>query len=450
MIGRVLRRFVRFCVRRYYRVVAIENPERIPVSGPTLLCANHPNSLIDPILVGMAANRGVHFLAKAPLFNIPVLGSLMYAMGMIPAYRGRDDSSQVRKNLQTLDAATDVLKQGEAVGIFPEGLSHDRIGVEMVRSGAARMAFQAVKDDGGELAVVPIGLNYEDKERFLSDVWIRVGEPIDVNQWRDSNQGHEKHVQRQFTSELDQRLKSIAIHLDDENWEPWLLAIEQITSGIDLPIKDVADCAAPKPLLRRMYIADAMNVFIAKEPERASALGDQIKQLQQNAEGIDVSLDALCRQFGSKRLGSGRDARRIILLLLFTIPAAIGTIQHFVPFHLVRLLSSRYHSKVNRTDVSFYRLLLSIPIYLIAYALFAFLLVLGGHLTIAIVSTLLAPVLGVIAFEYWTALKRFMHDVRQNKRLHANNEAVKSARVRFDELQLAFDDVMQQTQSSHC
>jgi 1-acyl-sn-glycerol-3-phosphate acyltransferase len=105
-----------------------------------LFVANHANSLIDPVIIGITAKRPVHFLAKAPLFDMLVLGPAMRAVGMIPAFRGVDDPSQVKRNLDSLAAAAVYLVKGEAVGLFPEGKSHDLPKVEQVRSGAARMS----------------------------------------------------------------------------------------------------------------------------------------------------------------------------------------------------------------------------------------------------------------------------------------------------------------------
>ncbi|MFL2864678.1 MAG: 1-acyl-sn-glycerol-3-phosphate acyltransferase [Pirellulaceae bacterium] len=97
ILGKVLRKFTHRLIKKYYPKVQITGAEQIPSDGPILFCANHPNSLIDPVLIGITAKRPVSFMAKAPLFKTPILGSIMHALGMIPAYRGRDDSSQVKK-----------------------------------------------------------------------------------------------------------------------------------------------------------------------------------------------------------------------------------------------------------------------------------------------------------------------------------------------------------------
>ena len=79
-------------------------------------------------------------------------------------------------NAQFLDlhAAAERLVHGAIVGIFPEGKSHDLPHVEPVKSGAARIAFDAVKSGARDLRIVPIGINYERKEAFRSAVWVRV------------------------------------------------------------------------------------------------------------------------------------------------------------------------------------------------------------------------------------------------------------------------------------
>ena len=115
------RRVVRWIVRRYYGQIEVSGGDRIPQTGPVLLCANHANSLVDPVLIGVAAHRPVRFRAKAPLFDHPLLGPPMSALGMIPVYRGSDEGSDIRKNFESLDVGAKVLVAGQAMGIFPEG-----------------------------------------------------------------------------------------------------------------------------------------------------------------------------------------------------------------------------------------------------------------------------------------------------------------------------------------
>ncbi len=100
---------------------------------------------------------------------------------MIPAFRGSDDSRQVRRNLESIDTGARVLGTGAALGIFPEGMLHDSTSLKMIRSGMARMVLQAAEDGTRGIQIVPLGLNYEHKEDFRSSAWINVGDPIDLD-----------------------------------------------------------------------------------------------------------------------------------------------------------------------------------------------------------------------------------------------------------------------------
>ena len=211
--GLLLRKIVRRFIRLYYPVIHISHPELLPKEGATLYIANHSNSLIDPVIIGITSNRPVRFLAKAPLFKTPVLGRVMKAIGMIPAYRGQDDSSSssVRRNVESLNIAGENLARGLPVGIFPEGKSHDLMHMEQVKTGAARIAQRAVELSDGEAPVwiVPLGINFEDKSRFRSRLWVSVAEPVDAAFWFKEHDGNAKQAMRELTNMLDERLKSV-------------------------------------------------------------------------------------------------------------------------------------------------------------------------------------------------------------------------------------------------
>src|SRR5262245_60714506 len=272
-LGRLARMTVRGLARVYYPSIEITGRDRIPGEGPLLLTANHQNSLMDPVMVGIAAQRPVRFLAKAPLFQIPIFGNLLHALGMMPAYRKVDDPTQTRRNLESLSLAAARLKDGEAVGIFPEGKSHDALRLETVKTGAARMAIQAVQEGAVGLQLLPVGLNYERKELFRSAVWIRIGEPIDVNAWWARFQGDDKQAAHELSAEIDRRLKELVVHLDEVSWEPLLNELEVL-----LPPSPESRRNPFAWLRQRKRLADAMNHFMHTDRPRAEAIGELIQR----------------------------------------------------------------------------------------------------------------------------------------------------------------------------
>ncbi|MFH1496286.1 MAG: lysophospholipid acyltransferase family protein, partial [Verrucomicrobiota bacterium] len=263
--------FARGLVRFYYPRIEIEGAERLPYHGPLLLVANHPNSLIDPVLLGVAVRRPVRLLAKAPLFTHPVLGPALRLTGMIPAYRGADDPKAVKRNLDSLAAAAKALAAGDVVGIFPEGKTHDALRLAQVKSGAARLALQGLAAGARDLRVVTVALNYERKEKFRSAVWIRLGEPVLVDEWLADHNGDEHAAMRALTPELDRRLRQDLIDLDDPAWEQLLDDVEWL-----LPRARNRASAGLQALRVRKQVADALNHFHRTDPERATAAAARV------------------------------------------------------------------------------------------------------------------------------------------------------------------------------
>ena len=78
-----------------------------------LLCTNHIENS-DPLVVGIMAPRPVHFMAKAELFSIPLIGKIVPLVNAFPVKRGMSDREALRKGLT-------ILKEGKVLGLFPEG-----------------------------------------------------------------------------------------------------------------------------------------------------------------------------------------------------------------------------------------------------------------------------------------------------------------------------------------
>ncbi len=117
--------------------LVVEGVQLIPREGPVILAANH-RSYLDPVvlaMVGSRRGRKLRFLAKKEMFEAPVVGQAMRALGQIRVDRGTGDATP-------LQIAIDALGRGEAIGIFPEGTIPKDGEVLSARTGVARLAVE--------------------------------------------------------------------------------------------------------------------------------------------------------------------------------------------------------------------------------------------------------------------------------------------------------------------
>jgi 1-acyl-sn-glycerol-3-phosphate acyltransferase len=167
----MLYRFCRMLLRIVYGLLyrlETRGLENIPDTGPVILCSNH-KSLQDPITLGIWVHRKVHYMAKAELFNVPLLGPLIRGLGAFPVKRGGVSKEAIR-------TAINLLQQGNVMGIFPEGTRNQSLG--MGKRGAVTMAVRA------RAIVVPVALVGE--YRLFRKMLAVYGAPIDMKPFADA------------------------------------------------------------------------------------------------------------------------------------------------------------------------------------------------------------------------------------------------------------------------
>jgi 1-acyl-sn-glycerol-3-phosphate acyltransferase len=173
----------------------------VPQEGALVVVANH-GSHLDPPLLGHALGRPVAFMAKAELFRVPILGTLIRACGAYPVARGASDREAIR-------TATDRLEEGWATGVFLDGTRQRDGRVNRPQPGAALLAARA----GVPLLPVAIvnshrALGPDGSPLRLVPVHIRIGTPIPapVSRRRADLDAATRAAQDQINALLDQGL----------------------------------------------------------------------------------------------------------------------------------------------------------------------------------------------------------------------------------------------------
>ncbi len=203
-----------FCcgvVRVFYRKCEVEGLELLPSEGPVLLCANHTNSLADVVVILAASPRPVHPLARSGLFNMLMLRPVLALLQAVPVYRRQDSDGDTSANVDSFARCYDMFARGEVLLIFPEGISHSDPRLHPIKTGAARMALGAKQAMGHAPVVVPVGLNFTQKGKFGSSVFIRFGEPVDLEPFPG---GQDEDDVRRLTKEIQNALEAVTLNVD--------------------------------------------------------------------------------------------------------------------------------------------------------------------------------------------------------------------------------------------
>src|SRR5439155_24871162 len=147
------RSLIRLALGFYFRRIERFHADRVPEHGPVLFTSNHPNSLTDSFVIGASVPRKVNFVATVQLFRFGPLKWLLRRCGVIPINRVKDDPRGMRTVADTFEACYRALESGEAVGIFPEGITYEDSQLKEVKSGAARMALELEHRHAGRLGL---------------------------------------------------------------------------------------------------------------------------------------------------------------------------------------------------------------------------------------------------------------------------------------------------------
>ena len=152
-----------FYFRCFNRVIIRGRENEIP-EGATVVFGNHYSNL-DVFLLTIAFKRQIRFMAKHTLFGIPIVGYFVKAYGAFPVNREKTD-------LTSMKTALKILKEGEVLGIFPEGTRVKGEKFSDPKGGIAMFAWKT------KSPVVPVHLEYRRRFHFLNHIEVTVGAPI--------------------------------------------------------------------------------------------------------------------------------------------------------------------------------------------------------------------------------------------------------------------------------
>ena len=353
---RLVRGFLRLALGFYFSRIERFHAERVPLSGPVLFASNHPNSLTDAFVIAASVPRKVNFVATIQLFRFKPIRWLLTECGVIPINRAQDNPRAMRSVLQSFEACFRVLERGEAIGIFPEGVTHDDPQLKPIKSGPARMALELEHRHGGKLGlqIVPVGLTFSAKDIYRSDVLVHFGEPIRAAEFLAGYPEKRHDCIDALNAEIARRIQALIVHLRQLERSRVVNAVKRLyldrlvvsNRVINEPVSKRAE-----DLLLTQAIASAGDVSFRDHPQRAERFVRKLDEYERRLKRLRLSDDALASHPAKVRLillSLG-----CMLLLLIGAPiAAYGWLHRWAPWLLIRKTVHRANRPGEKTHVS--------------------------------------------------------------------------------------------------
>lgn len=353
LLYRGLRHLLRLGLELYF--LEVETSGEVPREGPLVLAANHPNSIMDAVVLGTKVPRPISFLARSGLFRNPVAAALFRSSGVVPVYRRQDGTAPEGANDDAFRACHELLERGGAIGIFPEGRNAPERHVRDIKTGVARIALGAEAQHGFGLGVriVPVGLNFQDRDAFLTRVLVRFGEPIEVRDHREAWLHDEHEAVRALTDRVQEAMRAQAVHIRDARNTRLVSDLHEIYAG-DLLAQPAGerDAGLDAWFSAKQSLVDAFERLEAEEPEVAHRIRRRVRRHEEHLSQLRLKRDFAERPPAG--LSVRREALKMTLYALLLAPVALwGLLHGFVPYRVTRRLALRAPDEAIRAITAF-------------------------------------------------------------------------------------------------
>lgn len=439
MLYRILKIIMRIGIHLYYSEIKVRNEKYLEHSGPMIIIANHPNTLVDALLIGIISPRPIYYMTKATFFNNKWKMRILRSLNMIPINRATEAKTRGVDNSSSFEECFRLLSEGKTLVIFPEGNSQMELLLRQLKSGTARISLEAELRNNGKLnlKVVPVGLMYTQGEKFRSSIMVNCGEGIGVTHHLEEFKENQASAARKLTEEFRKLLEGVLVTTQNKEQEALITSLSEALQSRYL--HNAENVESEIELIKK--IRDRIEKLSLDNPGKIEQIQYLLWNLNWKTEKMEIKNDFLDRG-----LRSGMFIRQIItsfIGLIVGFPLFLfGLIHNGIPYRLTDLIILR----LIRPSKEFYAplaILLSLILYPLNYVLFGFLVYKLFHpeLWMMIVYCVLMPVSGLFAYSFARYMKHISYKLNYIFLLMNNKDLILEMKEQRQQLfQLIFEE----------
>lgn len=330
MLYQFVKPLARWILGLNFKRIYLSGLENIPAEGPVILAANHPTAFIEPCVLASFQKRPLYFLVRGDFFRKKVFSFFLGVLHMIPIYRMKDGGfAKIKNNFSSFDRCFDALDEGKVLMILAEGFCIHEKRLRPIRKGTARIAFGTIdKYKTSQLAIVPVGVNYSNSDRYRSDLMIDFGQPIMIADYLEKYKKDEPEAIRQLTQDIEQGLRQRVIHIERDEDIALVEGVFEQNRLEQFPVFEDALHFSNTRLQREMGIANKINGF---DEARRSEVQNGLKRIAELQKQSGAGKWAFAQLPFSRPIN--------LILIFFTWPlATLGGLWSALPIGLAQLI----------------------------------------------------------------------------------------------------------------
>lgn len=309
--------------------------------GPAIIASNHPNSMVDAIVIGCTCRQPVHFVIRSDMFKNRLFNFLLKHLNGIPIYRISEDKERMRDNFTSIEYCSSLLQQNAIIIIFAEGITVHDWKLKPLKSGPSKIISHAVTKSHlkEKLQVLPVGLTYSSYNHSSKTIIIQAGNLIFPGQIQATTTGQWKHI---FNEILQKELHPL---------------IPEMTSD------DPANIA----LWENILIQAPEHIDCSKGLKILHSAGKKISQTDFH---FPVTLMPTRRYWAGNRMAF---VGNLILAVILLIPALIGCLLNGIFYFPLRSwIRSKTKDSIFYDSLLFGMLTILYPVYVLILSLVLF------------------------------------------------------------------------------
>lgn len=397
----LLKYYVDYGFKFYYKTTYL-GTENIPKDKPVIFAPNHQNALMDALAILSTQTWQPVFLARADIFQKPLINKILTFLKIMPVFRIRDGFENLHKNDATFNKTIAVLKNGNGLVILPEGNHAEHKRLRPLKKGIARIALQAESSSpqGMDIQIVPVGIDYSDYKDVKSRLLVRYGKPIPVKSFLSTYNQNPARAYKGLLDELSKRLRDEMIHIGDEKYYSAYTSLLSLYTKEYLSGQGIKCNHNHRFEAQKKIIASIDQLKADDENKFQLLISDALEyNMLLNRRGLSAEL------FPMKKADKFYYTLLIIVLLALSPLHLYAFINHLIPLATAKLLGKKFKDPQFISSVRFVAGLVALPLSYITQIILVAIFTTGVYPTLIYAVTL--PLAFYLFFIYKKWFEKF-------------------------------------------